>query len=110
MSHTYGSMGPLGSVISFASLYANMRNVDDMSRQRSVPTDCPQRERRGWLGDAQLATETNLYNFGMAGAYTSFVQQIDDAQHTPSTMAKWFNATPGSLPDTVPFYGQLKQE
>ena len=41
----------------------------------------------------------------MAKAYSSFVQQIDDAQHTPSTMSKWFNATPGSVPDTVPFYG-----
>jgi hypothetical protein len=42
--------------------------------------DSPQRERRGWLGDAQLSCETNIHNFFMAAPYTSFVQQIDDAQ------------------------------
>ena len=34
-----------------------------MSNFQSIPTDCPQRERRGWLGDAQLSTETNMHNF-----------------------------------------------
>ena len=29
-----------------------------LSNQMSVPTDCPQRERRGWLGDAQLSFDT----------------------------------------------------
>ena len=56
----------------------------------SVPTDCPQRERRGWLGDAQLSAETNLYNFDMGAPYTSFVQQINDAQHHAS---RFFNAS-----------------
>jgi hypothetical protein len=37
-----------------------------MSNFQSIPTDCPQRERRGWLGDAQLSTETNFHNFDMA--------------------------------------------
>ena len=36
-----------------------------MSNFQSIPTDCPQRERRGWLGDAQLSSETNMYNFNM---------------------------------------------
>ena len=65
-----------------------------MSNYQSIPTDCPQRERRGWLGDAQLSCETNMHNFDMAAAYTSFIQQIGDAQ-----------GPRGSVPDCVPFYG-----
>ena len=45
-----------------------------MSNFQSIPTDCPQRERRGWLGDAQLSSETNMHNFDMGAPYTSFIQ------------------------------------
>lgn len=65
-----------------------------MSNFQSIPTDCPQRERRGWLGDAQLSAETNMHNFDMGAPYTSFIQQIGDSQD-PS----------GTVQDCVPFYG-----
>ena len=65
-----------------------------MSNYQSIPTDCPQRERRGWLGDAQLSCETNLHNFDMGAPYTSFIQQIADSQD-PS----------GAVQDCVPYYG-----
>ena len=88
-----------------------------MSNFQHVPTDCPQRERRGWLGDAQISAETNLYNFDMAGSYTSFLQSINDAQHHDCV---FFNRTyceiygnysniSGSIPDVVPFYGHGRQ-
>jgi hypothetical protein len=41
-----------------------------LSNLMDIPTDCPQRERRGWLGDAQVAAETNIANFDMAAFYT----------------------------------------
>ncbi|EGD77258.1 hypothetical protein PTSG_12712 [Salpingoeca rosetta] len=66
-----------------------------MSNYQSIPTDCPQRERRGWLGDAQLSSETTIHNFFMAAPYTSFVSQINDAQN-PNT---------GAVQDCVPWYG-----
>jgi alpha-L-rhamnosidase len=34
----------------------------------SFPTDCPHRERRGWLGDAQSAAETLMSTFDMSAA------------------------------------------
>jgi alpha-L-rhamnosidase len=34
----------------------------------SVPTDCPQREKRGWMGDAQWTAEEAILNFDMTGA------------------------------------------
>ena len=65
-----------------------------MSNFQSIPTDCPQRERRGWLGDAQLSCETNMHNFDMGAPYTSFIQQIADSQDAS-----------GTVQDCVPYYG-----
>ena len=69
-----------------------------MSNFQSIPTDCPQRERRGWLGDAQLSAETNMHNFDMGAPYTSFIQQINDQQDPES----------GAVGDCVPYYGHGK--
>ena len=66
-----------------------------MSNFQSIPTDCPQRERRGWLGDAQLSAETNMHNFDMGAPYTSFIQQINDQQDNKT----------GAVGDCVPYYG-----
>ena len=70
-----------------------------LSNLMDVPTDCPQRERRGWLGDAQLSAETAIYNFDMSAFYTKFLSDIRDSQvfYTPTNN--------GSLPDCTPFYG-----
>lgn len=59
-----------------------------------IPTDCPHREKNGWTGDAQLATETGLLNFDAAAAYRQWLETIVDAQR-PS----------GQLPGIVPSSG-----
>jgi alpha-L-rhamnosidase len=45
----------------------------------SFPTDCPHRERRGWLGDAQTAAETLLFSYDMISANTKWLDDIRDA-------------------------------
>ena len=40
-----------------------MTRYASLSNWLNIPTDCPQRERRGWLGDAQLTAEVTIYNF-----------------------------------------------
>ena len=90
------------------------------SNFQHVPTDCPQRERRGWLGDAQISAETNLFNFDMAASYTSFVASIHDAQeHVCTFINRTYceihggygkNGLNGSIPDVVPFYGHGRQQ
>ena len=46
-----------------------------------VPTDCPQRnERLGWTGDAQVFIRTAAFNFDVAGFFTSWTQDVADAQ------------------------------
>ena len=47
----------------------------------SVPTDCPQRdERMGWMGDAQIFSQTAIFNMGMGAFYTKWLQDMRDDQ------------------------------
>lgn len=51
------------------------------SNMYSVPTDCPQRdERAGWLGDAQVFSQTAIFNMDMAAFYTKWMQDVRDEQ------------------------------
>ncbi|HLO32055.1 MAG TPA: glycoside hydrolase family 78 protein [Anaerolineales bacterium] len=46
-----------------------------------VPTDCPQRdERLGWTGDAQVFVRTAAYNMNVAGFFTKWTRDLEDAQ------------------------------
>lgn len=58
------------------------------------PTDCPQREKNGWTGDAQLACETGLTNFNSFTSYQKWSVDIKDEQQ-PN----------GSLPGIIPTAG-----
>jgi alpha-L-rhamnosidase len=51
-----------------------------LSNAQSYPTDCPQREKNGWTGDAQLAVETGLMNFRSATFYSKWLDDFADAQ------------------------------
>jgi alpha-L-rhamnosidase len=47
----------------------------------SVPTDCPQRdERLGWMGDAQVFAPTAARNADVAGFFTKWLVDVNDAQ------------------------------
>ena len=61
-----------------------------------LPTDCPQRdERLGWLNDMTVRAEEAMYNFGMGGLYSKWLQDISEAQ----------GKTTGAITDTAPFTG-----
>jgi len=65
------------------------------------PTDCPHREKNGWMGDAHLATELGMYNFQNRASYTKWMNDLWDEQRetgelpgivpTPSWGYKWGN-------------------
>ncbi len=55
--------------------------------------DCPQRERRGYGGDAHSTTQTALDNYSMGAFYTKWAQDWRDVQ-----------GEDGSLPNTAPTY------
>jgi alpha-L-rhamnosidase len=60
----------------------------------AVPTDCPHREKNGWMGDAAASVETAQYLYDNTAAYRKWVADISDAQR-PS----------GELPGIVPTSG-----
>jgi alpha-L-rhamnosidase len=43
----------------------HLTRYSQMSNLMSVPTDCPQRERRGWMGDAQVTSQEAMLSFDM---------------------------------------------
>lgn len=65
-----------------------------LSNFTGIPTDCPQREKNGWTGDAQLACETGLWNYNAKHAYKHFERILADTQR-PS----------GQLPGIAPSGG-----
>ncbi len=61
----------------------------------SIPTDCPQRdERAGWMGDAQVFSQTAIFNLDMAAFFRKWIRDIRDSQ-TPE----------GRFPDFAPQVG-----
>jgi len=59
-----------------------------------IPTDCPHREKNGWLSEGRLMSEYLLYTFDAASAYAAYVDDIADAQRGT-----------GQLPGMVPTGG-----
>jgi len=69
-------------------------NNSYLSNLFGYPTDCPQREKNGWTGDAHIAVETGLYNFDGITVYEKWLADHRDEQQ-PN----------GVLPSIVPTDG-----
>jgi alpha-L-rhamnosidase len=69
-------------------------NNSYLSNLFGYPTDCPQREKNGWTGDGNIATETGLYNFDGITVYEKWLADHRDAQQ-PN----------GLLPNIIPTSG-----
>lgn len=57
-----------------------------------LPTDCPQRERMGWTGDAQIFCRTGATNMDAQAFFTKWLRDMRSAQKED-----------GGIPNTVPF-------
>ncbi|MBS1606996.1 MAG: family 78 glycoside hydrolase catalytic domain [Bacteroidetes bacterium] len=55
-------------------------NNSYLSNFMGYPTDCPQREKNGWTGDAHIAVETGLYNFNGIKVYEKWMADHRDEQ------------------------------
>jgi len=51
-----------------------------LSNAQSIFTDCPQREKNGWTGDAHLAAEAGLMNFDSVSLYEKWLNDLADEQ------------------------------
>ena len=82
------------NAIQHATRYSLGSNLMD------IPTDCSQRERRGWLKDHALVAETTIFNFDSAVFHSKWLADIVDAQ-------QFSNVTmggAGAVPECVPYY------
>ncbi len=46
----------------------------------SIPTDCPHREKNGWMGDAVTGMEFGMANYDLAALMTKFTRDMFDTQ------------------------------
>ena len=51
-----------------------------LSNMHSIPTDCPQREKNGWTGDAQLSVDLGLLHYDGILFYEKWLRDIIDNQ------------------------------
>ncbi len=65
----------------------------DLSNFFYFPTDCPQREKNGWTGDASLSAEQLLLNFDSSNSLKVWLDNIRKAQRED-----------GQLPGLIPTY------
>ena len=54
-----------------AALWTQLTNL------HGIPTDCPHREKCGWLGDALITAEMTMYNFDMAQFWSKYLDDIE---------------------------------
>ena len=69
-------------------------NSSYLSNLFGYPTDCPQREKNGWTGDAHIASETGLYGFDGITIYEKWLADHQDEQRSN-----------GVLPSIIPTGG-----
>jgi len=67
----------------------------ELSNLHSIPTDCPHRERCGWLGDAHVSAEMTIYNFDMAQFWTKYMNDIETSLGQGGSTATGKPASPG---------------
>lgn len=66
----------------------------DLSNFYYFPTDCPQREKNGWMADVAISAEQMLYNFDCVKSLREWLRNVRYAQQTD-----------GALPGIVPTSG-----
>jgi alpha-L-rhamnosidase len=77
---TLNSSNPIIDKIWYAT------NNSYLSNLFGYPTDCPQREKNGWTGDAHIAAETGLYSFDAVTIYEKWMADHRDEQQPNGTL------------------------
>jgi alpha-L-rhamnosidase len=104
--HTRNSAPTVGSFSSSNDLFNKIYHLIDWSLRSnivSVSTDCPHREKLGWLEQAHLMGESLRYNYDVSHLYNKIVDDIIEAQH-PDGMV------PSIAPEFVEFDGPFRDD
>ena len=81
----HSAVPPVGKVSSSNPLINKLwlaTNNAYLSNLFGYPTDCPQREKNGWTGDAHIAIEMGLYNFEGITVYEKWLADHRDEQQS----------------------------
>jgi alpha-L-rhamnosidase len=79
----HSDVPPVGKIKSSSSTLNKIweaANASYLSNLFGYPTDCPQREKNGWTGDAHIAIETGLYNYDGITVYEKWLDDHRDEQ------------------------------
>ncbi len=79
----HSDVPPVGSIRSSSQTLNKIWQATNnayLSNLFGYPTDCPQREKNGWTGDAHIALETGLYNFDGITVYEKWLADHRDEQ------------------------------
>ncbi len=93
-----------GSFTSSDELIMSIHRLIDRaiySNMVSVLTDCPTREKLGWLEQTHLAAASMMYNYGLHSLYTKIADDIEDAQQPTGFV-------PDIAPEFVVFSGGFR--
>lgn len=104
--HTRNSAATVGSFESSSPLLNNINGLINWalkSNIASVSTDCPHREKMGWLEQAHLMGESLKYNFDSFHLYNKIVDDMIEAQ-LPNGMI------PSIAPEFVHFQGPFRDD
>ncbi len=76
----------------------SMVRVSDLANFYYFPTDCPQREKNGWTGDAALSAEQLTLNFAVEKSLSEWMRSIVKSQNEKGEIS-------GVVPTTTWGYG-----
>ena len=85
----HSDVSPVGKIETSDELLSKIwdaTNKSYLSNLFGYPTDCPQREKNGWTGDAHTAIETGLFNFDGIMIYEKWMQDHRDEQRPDGTL------------------------
>ncbi len=94
---THSDVTPIGSFTCSSDLINRIWEATQysyLSNLQGYPTDCPQREKNGWTGDAHIMVSTGLMMYDASSIYEKWMDDHRDAQ-----------LSSGQLPAIIPSPG-----
>lgn len=101
--YVHSSVRQVGSFHTSDELFNRIHRLIDMaikSNTQSLLTDCPHREKLGWLEQTHLMGVSLFYNYGLNTLYEKIANDIAEAQHPDGLV-------PEIAPEYVKFTGEF---
>ncbi len=75
-----------------------------LSNYHGIPEDCPAREKCGWLGDAEVVSDTCIYNLDVEASYRKYLR---DMKSSDDVYGVWQMIAPGKrgCGEATPLWG-----